>query len=76
MRIPKILFQKIFLYIPNKYNNILSNYLKDTKFFSDFYQEENLYLINIYKSTVNTMVNTILNSFNKEMDKILLKFKP
>jgi hypothetical protein len=62
MAIPKFLYPKIFIYVPNQYNDSLSESLKDIeeKFKYDsnpinvnFYQKENLFLINMNKKIVN-----------------------
>ena len=80
MLLPKFIFSKIFIYIPNKYNISLSQSLKEIeeKFKYDinfinfnFYQEENFYYINMNKK----IVNNFLKLFNKEMNKLLDNLK-
>lgn len=68
-----VLYKKIFLYIPNKFNISLYDSLKkihedeDGVLNFNFYQQENFHLINFYKNIFNTSQNII----NKEMMIIL-----
>ena len=73
--IPEELYKKIFLYIPNKFNIILSNSFKDIDNYKydnlniNFYQQENLYLINFHKS----IFNMVQSNFDHEIKNILIK---
>ena len=73
--IPKVLYKKIFLYIPNKFNIILSNSFGNTDNYEyedlniNFYQQENLYLINFHKN----IFNMVQYDFNKGIKCIMSK---